>query len=241
MSVPVSMNFDNNMDFFNPVHGWFQDMDFSSWDLDFDSFAVPRVESSDPSPQTTAGMASKSHAGQDPARRHAAYKRSPWLWEPDPTDYVSQATEGLHLNEDDIAQSPAFDQFLTSTNKLKMSTATRDRLFSIVLAEHRDSKRVPSFPSLELLNYLLQTHFAQDEYQYDSWIHAATFEPENSIPELLGAIIANGASFIAVPSVWQFGLALQEVVRQRLAPLVGDGLASQHLPQRRKRLMNFSV
>lgn len=60
-----------------------------------------------------------------------------------------------------------------------------------------------------------------DEYQCDSWIHSSSMNPAEMLPELLGAIVANGASFIAVPAIWQFGLSLQEVVRTRLGVLVG--------------------
>lgn len=80
--------------------------------------------------------------------------------------------------------------------------------------------KVPSFPSLELLNYLLQTHFVHDEYETDNWIHAASLDPSTAMPELLAMLIASGAGFIAVPSIWQFGLALQEVVRTSLSILV---------------------
>ncbi|KAK8064724.1 hypothetical protein PG994_007362, partial [Apiospora phragmitis] len=39
------------------------------------------------------------------------------------------------------------------------------------------------------------------------------------MPELLAMLVASGAGFIAVPSIWQFGLALQEVVRTSLSIL----------------------
>ncbi|KAK3943196.1 hypothetical protein QBC46DRAFT_307969 [Diplogelasinospora grovesii] len=210
----------DDMVFFNPVHNLFQDMDFTSWDLNFDAFPIPQLDSHGPSPQSTGTNNTSKSAGRppkDPARRHAVFKRSPWLWEPETTDYVRKETEGLHLNEEGLSRSSAFGRLLDRPiNKLKMSIATRDQLFAIVLAESKDPTSVRSFPSLELLNYLLQAHFVHDEYQFDSWIHSATFNPEEVIAELLASIIANGASFIAVPSIWQFGFAMQEIVRQRL-------------------------
>lgn len=80
--------------------------------------------------------------------------------------------------------------------------------------------KVPSFPSLDLLNYLLQTHFVHDEYETDNWIHSASLDPSTAMPELLAILVASGAGFIAEPSIWQFGLALQEVVRSSLSVLV---------------------
>ncbi|KAK3336192.1 hypothetical protein B0T19DRAFT_408804 [Cercophora scortea] len=218
---PMMHGIPDDLIYFNPMHNFSQqDMDFTSWDLDFDTFAIPRFDSHGPSPQSTRTGSSQTanRTYQDSTRRHAAFKRSPWLWEPEPTDYVRRDTEGLHLNEDVLSHPPALDGFLERPiNKLRMTKATRDRLFSIVVAENKDPARVPSFPSLELLNYLMQAHFVYDEYQCDSWVHAASFNPDTCLPELLACAIANGASFIANSSVWQFGLAMQEVVRQRLA------------------------
>lgn len=206
----------------NPTHTFFQDLDFSSWDLNFDSYTIPQLDRPGPSPQSSSASQSRySHIQRDPSRGHAAFKRSPWLWEPKSRDCFNREQQGITLKEESIAGSPAYEKLLASSQKQwKMSTTDRDGLFAIVLAQHKDPSKVPSFPSLDLLNYLLQTHFAQDDYQTDSWIHAASFDPGKSRPELLAALIARGALFIAVPSIWQFGLALQEVVRVSLSVLV---------------------
>lgn len=206
----------------NPTHTFFQDLDFSSWDLDFDGFTIPQLDHPGPSPQSSSASQSRhSHIQRDPSRGHAAFKRSPWLWEPKSQDCVEREQQGITLKEESIAGSPAYDKLLASSQKQwRMDTSDRDGLFAIVLAQHKNASKVPSFPSLDLLNYLLQTHFAQDDYQTDSWIHAASFDPSESRPELLATLIARGALFIAVPSIWQFGLALQEVVRISLSELV---------------------
>ncbi|KAH9889249.1 hypothetical protein F4778DRAFT_773430 [Xylariomycetidae sp. FL2044] len=205
----------DDMVYFNPTHNFFQDVDFTSWDLDFDDFTIPQFEISGPSPQSSTTSASRpTRLARDLSRSHAAFKRSPWLWEPKSKDYVGRDKEALTLNEDNIAQSPAYEKLRAANmNPLRLEPILRDRLFAMVLAQHKDSLKIPSFPSLDLLNYLLQTHFIQDEYQTDSWIHMASVDPSTSLPELLAAVISNGATFIAVPAIWQFGLALQEVVR----------------------------
>ena len=87
-------------------------------------------------------------------------------------------------------------------------------------AADKSPGKVPSFPSLDLLNYLLQAHFVHDEYETDNYIHSASLEPSTAMPELLAILVASGAGFIAEPSIWQFGLALQEVVRSSLSTLV---------------------
>ncbi|ORY67299.1 uncharacterized protein BCR38DRAFT_387781 [Pseudomassariella vexata] len=218
---------DDAFGFNSAVHTFQQDMDFSAWDLDFDSCSIPQLAFSglSPSPQAFITFAPKqTRSMRDPSRGHAAFKRSPWLWEPEAKDNLVREQEGLVLNEETISNSPAYEKMLASTSArltmLKMESTQRDRLFAIVLSERKDPLKIPSFPSLNLLNYLLQTHFVQDDYQTDSWIHAASFDPSVCLPELLAALIASGAVLFAVPAIWQFGLALLEVARMALSSLV---------------------
>jgi len=214
--IPTAIN--DEMLFFNPTHNPFPEMDFASWDF-WGELAVPRFGSSS---QSTTSRAT-GRGLEDTAKRHAAFKRSPWLWEPENSkNYVQRDTEGLHVDEDQTLplSSAAVQPLGDWVNHMKMSATTRDRLFAIVLAEVKNHAHVPSFPSLELLDYLLQAHFVHDEYHsYDSWIHASSFDPQDALPELLASIISRGSSFIAVPEIWQFGLAMQEIVRQRLSVL----------------------
>lgn len=220
---PVSMDLDGDMLFGNI----FQDMDFGSWDFNFGDISLPPFDSGPSSQSTNTGAhpSVKPQGIRGMGRCHEAFKRSPWLWEPEyPIDYVQRDTEGLQLHEDaDISHSAsALSRSVAGlTRHLKMTAATRDRLFAMILAEAKNHGRVPSFPSLELLNYLLQAHFVHDEYHpCYSWIHISSFDPQDALPELLACVIANGASFISVPAIWKFGLALQEVVRRRLFFLV---------------------
>ncbi|KAK7420627.1 hypothetical protein QQX98_002621 [Neonectria punicea] len=210
----------DNLLYFNPVHNIFQDMDFS-WDLDFDGFTIPTLDVNGPSPQSTSTANSKRSSrrtGRDVSRGHAAFKRSPWIFEPDVKDYVNRETEALALDDEALPASSAFEKFANSSKtRLQMPSPMRDRLFAMVLAHNPTPRRVPSFPSLDLLNYLLQAHFAQEERKCDALIHKASFDPATAIPELLATIISSGATYISVAAIWQFGLALDEVARLAIA------------------------
>lgn len=211
--------------YFNPMHNLFQDIDFQMpWDLNFDAFSIPQLEVQGPSPQSTNTTNTKTSSRavpRNPSRGHAAFKRSPWLWEPKQGDYVHQEKEGLHIDEQSIAQSPVFGRLMERPSRnLKFSSHQRDRIFSVVLAQNKDSTKVPTFPTLDLLNYLLQAHFVQDGYQLDSWIHAASFDPDTAMPEVVASFISSGATYISVPAIWQFGLAMQEVVRLGMSNVV---------------------
>lgn len=207
---------------FNPMHNLFHDIDLElPWDLDFDAFPIPQLEVQVvPSPRSSNARSSTRNAFRDPSRGHAAFKRSPWLWEPEQEDYVRREKEALDIDYESLSQSPVFSRLPGATRKLGINPHQRDRIFAIVLAQNKDPTKVPSFPSLELLDYLLQANFVRDEYLLDSWIHAPSFDPETTMPELLAAIVSNGATLISVPAVWQFGLAIQEVVRLGLAHAV---------------------
>ncbi|KAK1596862.1 uncharacterized protein LY79DRAFT_33894 [Colletotrichum navitas] len=212
--------------YFNPMQNYLQDMDFSSWDLNFDAITIPQPETNQ-TPESATTHRSKSNT-RNASRAHAAFKRSPWLWEPGPNDYALHHAsphdkERLALDDGTLANSPAFDK-LTSTpgTKLKMTSSSRDSLLVMVVAstvQKGARQRTPSFPSLDLLNYLVQAHFIHDEHQGDSWIHLATFDATTAIPELLAGIISSGATYISIPAVWQFGFSLHEVLRLGLADL----------------------
>ncbi|ROV98057.1 hypothetical protein VMCG_07036 [Cytospora schulzeri] len=206
---------------FDPLNNPFPDFEFDiPWDLDLDTRAVLQLESQCPSPpptntSSTNTMQAHKVAFRNPPHGHAAFKRSLWLWEPEQEDYVRQEKEGLHIDEQSISQSHVFNKPMDNPlRNLTLNAHQRDRVLSMAMAQNKDSMRVPTFPTLELLNYLLQAHFAHDHYQLESWIHAPSFDPETAMPELLAAVISNGATSISIPAMWKFGLALQEVARR---------------------------
>ncbi|KAH9234959.1 hypothetical protein K456DRAFT_1891453 [Colletotrichum gloeosporioides 23] len=234
---------------FNPIHNYFQDMDFSSWDLNFDTITVPQIDVH-PSPESTTTNRSKS-ATRNASRAHAAFKRSPWLWEPGPKDHAlhhasPQDKERLVFDENNLANSPAFDK-LTNTpgTKLKMTASARDSLLALVVAstvQKGARQRTPSFPTLDLLNYLVQAHFIHDEHQSDSWIHIATFDATAAIPELLAGILSSGATYISIPAVWQFGYSLHEVLRLALADLFeGSNTFTRDLGALQAFMLNLDI
>jgi hypothetical protein len=212
--------------YFTPMQHCFQDLDSTSFDLNFDAFVIPLMGAHDRSPQPASMSASKSvvrDVARDAQRGHAAFKRSPWLWEPEIQDYVSKEQEGLDMKEESINRSAAFAGLHGKPiQKLELSNKTRDQLYAMVLSVQKNGNRVPSFPSLDLLNYLVQAHFTHDERQCDSFIHLPTFSAADALPELLGSVIMSGATFVSVPAIWQFGYAMHEALRQSLGRLVSS-------------------
>lgn len=219
---PILDGMVDDMSYFNPVHTFYQDIDFTSFDFNFDAFVIPGVDSG-PSPQISIKSSKPSgpHGARNASRRHAAFKRSPWLWEPEAKDYVSREKQGLQINEESINNSAALEKLVNVPYyRPSLSLTTRDRLFAMIISEHKDPSHVPSFPSLDLLNYLLHADLAHGANMCDDFFHAPTFNPEETLTELLASVIASGATFISVPAIWQFGYAMQEIVRLRMEKVV---------------------
>ena len=208
-----------------PAPAAFQDIDFStSWDLNFDTFTVPTFDAYGLSPQssTTTNLSqpslSSAAMARDASRGHAAFKRSPWLWEPQAQENALREGEGFGALQDENVARSSLGRLAgrgagTATVRLKIGLADRDKILNLVMAQFRDGLRVPSLPSLDILNYLMQAHFIQEDHQCDGCIHTPSFDPAKALPELLASVISRGATFFAQPLIFKFGYALHEAVR----------------------------
>lgn len=207
---------------FMPRDSYFsQDLDFGMWDIDLDS-----VELAYQSNITQVGDSShlQTSSPRDPqkdvSKRFAAFERSPWLWTPTQKDHGLNDQENLNLDEERIPTvltpaSPAatMDNFSSCC----ISSKIRDQLLGLLFTVRKSPTQVPSFPSLALLNSIIQVYFVQESFRVDHLIHSATFDSKKALPHLLIAIVAGGSMVISTPAIWKLGLALQEVVRYIVA------------------------
>lgn len=206
-----------------------QDLDFGMWDIDLDSVErayeiIDPVSSIQETPHL--GSTNTSHKSRDAAKRYAAFEKSPWLWTPTPKDQAMNDQHDLNLDEESIPSilspsSPAtsLDDFASCCINSKI----RDQMLGLLFSLPKPTKRVPSFPSLSILNNIVQIYFVQESYRIDSLIHPASIVPSRVLPELYLAIIAQGSTLISTPAIWRMGLALQEVVRNTVVELVSRG------------------
>lgn len=72
---------------------------------------------------------------------------------------------------------------------------------------------MPSFPSLQLLEDLIDVFLLEDTYAIASHIHIPSFDSRKTRTELLLAMVARGAAFISFPPIWKMGMVMQDVVR----------------------------
>lgn len=76
---------------------------------------------------------------------------------------------------------------------------------------------MPSFPSLQLLEDLIDVFLLEDTYDIGSYIHIPSFDSQKTRTELLMAMVARGAAFVSFGPIWKMGMVLQDVVRYAIA------------------------
>lgn len=145
-----------------------------------------------------------------------AFKRSPWLWTPANQDHAYAEYSRLAVDSEEILESSQLSSSYRDQNlnlpEIKHS-ATRDEILAMVLKFSKSAIKVRSFPSLRLLNILVQAFFVRERASLDPWMHEPSFEPDRCPATLLAAMVATGSAFFAATNIWKMGLALQETVK----------------------------
>ncbi|KAH9868348.1 hypothetical protein J1614_007420 [Plenodomus biglobosus] len=98
----------------------------------------------------------------------------------------------------------------------KLDRVSRDRLMALVLGtcSPENVRRIASaFPSIELLDGLIQYFFTSPAMDAQSWLHLPTFSPSKISPELLACIVSAGAATTPDIPLRKLGFALNEASR----------------------------
>ncbi|KAE9363819.1 hypothetical protein N431DRAFT_489671 [Stipitochalara longipes BDJ] len=158
------------------------------------------------------------HAG------YAAFTRSPWLYTPAQRDCVLRDGGDLTLDEDSITsaltpKSTGLTPIAPSCGFPTITSAMRDKMYYLVSTMNRYTSRIPDFPSLDVINQVVEAFFVRQTYQVDNWIHVPTIGQSDIILELVLALVVAGSTVTSVPAIWRMGLVLQDVVRIKLGEL----------------------
>jgi hypothetical protein len=158
---------------------------------------------------------------------YAAFTRSPWLWTPVPRDSVLGEGENLTLDEESISSvlTPKSSNLMSTVPSCGYPTITysmRDKMYHLVSTMDRYSSRVPGFPSLDVINYVVEAFFVRHSYQIDNWIHIPSILLSDIRPEFVLGLVVAGSTVISEPAIWKMGLVLQDVVRIKLGESVGS-------------------
>jgi hypothetical protein len=198
------------------------DLDFSFLDhMNSTQSQPPPLVS--PSPTSTAvSQPSTMGFGSEAFRKSDVHNG----WEPGTEDHHRQEYPNLILPQkvrpEDLRSS--FKSSLISHEC--MSSLMRDRVLAMILRSSCGSateRILMSFPSLEVLNDLVQLAFVHmKEHQVIQFIHLPSLDLDDQRPEFLGSLIAYGSVYSPSQTVRKFGYALQEVVRAAVLRLVSS-------------------
>ncbi|KAK5113557.1 hypothetical protein LTR62_003426 [Meristemomyces frigidus] len=204
------------------------DLTFDDCDFDFSFLAsgLTRPPTVQAYHTTENGVAIEAELtpSSDAHLRSEAFKRNPWSWNhwiPERNSHTFSGQETIDVGD---AHVNTRDQ-LTSPDSIRpvncdLGSPERDRMIRVVTKVAHTRLSIPSFPSLELLEDLIEIYLLQDSSAIDSFYHSASFASDNIRTEMLLSMVAAGARYIALAPVWKMGLIVQEVVRLAIADLL---------------------
>ncbi|KAG7284546.1 hypothetical protein NEMBOFW57_010924 [Staphylotrichum longicolle] len=188
--------------------------------LDSYNITIPFELGGPPQPEPSQavppmGVSGTSHAATSASE---AFQNHHWRFRPNPKDHGAAEEHNLSLPSDarDNPSPESHISFPRRVTAARLSTAARDNILTIVIKSCRPEnlpKAVASFPSVELLDTLIQFYLTSSHARADSFIHAATFDPNEKKPELLLAMAAAGAVLTSDPTLTKLGYAMQESLR----------------------------
>ncbi|PCD32857.1 hypothetical protein AU210_009094 [Fusarium oxysporum f. sp. radicis-cucumerinum] len=188
--------------FFAATQSIFPEIEFS-WDVDFGSYKIPGLGVTARNPQSgNVGKRTSRQGRKDTVSVDAPLQCSVWLYEPEANGQAGSS----------VSRSAIVSPYL------------RDSMFAMVLANNPTPHRVPTFPSAELLGYMIETYFKSEDPKSEAFIHRSSFDPSATSQELFSAVVSSGASCISTPAIWQFGLALDELT----ASVIGKRVSMDH-------------
>lgn len=151
-----------------------------------------------------------------------AYKQSFLHWMPmEGEDWLTKTADLSPALEEMICAYVSSDS--QQHNIVHLQSSTRYRILSSILsiANSADHHRIlSSFPSLEVLEYLLSMELSEHSREADPWLHVPSFDPNTACTELIIGLIIAGAFRSDCAVFLKFALALHEVHRQLIARLV---------------------
>lgn len=225
------------------------DMDVGLTDLDLGlldqyNFQVPFTAGT---PSTDAqGLEPRPLENDSAPVRAEAFKQSIWRYIPRrDKDHgaMEQANLAFPDSEKDSNRRAQMPQRRAINERL--GRVSRDRVLALVLGtcSPENVKRIASaFPSVELLDGLIQFFLTSPALDVQSWFHLPTLSLAKMGPELLSCIISAGAASTPDVPLRKLGFALHEAARIGLAKTFEeDNSAIRDLQQVRTFLLSLIV
>lgn len=173
----------------------------------FELGGIPQAEHT----HTQQTMAEECHS-PSAYRASEAFRNHHWRFRPNAKDHGAAEEHNLSLPSGAGGEPP----LVQHATPAKLSASARDNILAVVIKECRPentAKAVASFPSVSLLDTLIQFYLTSPIARADTFLHGPTFEPNEKKPELLLAMAAAGAVLTSDPTLTKLGYAMQECVR----------------------------
>ena len=175
-----------------------------------------------PPASTSAVQSVASDAPSDPPLGIDTFqKSSAWKFRPVARDSSSNY---LSLPPTDMNKRFPVDKRITLE---PLSYTTRDQIIAMIAKVGPDSRSFLSFPSLELLDSLLQ-YFISTTAAPTYLVHIPTFFPCQKNYELSAAMIAAGAALTPDASLRKLGYVVQETLRLHIPGVVSKNFGTHH-------------
>lgn len=152
----------------------------------------------------------------------ALQKASTWRFVPVTEDTGSNEQHNLSLPVSETNKRLPVNRRMT-TEPLVYNT--RDKIMARIISSCKDGNvpwSVLCFPSVELLDSLLQFYLSSATATSNCLFHVASFTPSKMRPELVTAMIAAGATLIPDKSIQKVGYALQESLRKIVPSMIEE-------------------
>ncbi|KAF4980018.1 hypothetical protein FZEAL_3880 [Fusarium zealandicum] len=221
---PSTSTHDLSMSTYNEL----DDMDLQF--LDSYNMSIPFEVSNTTQPTSrgsqTPHTASHTDPGQPAAMCTEAFQNSHWRFRPNAKDHAGAEEHYLAIpSVTPDYPSPESRVSLDTETRVtcaKLGGPARDRILMMVVNSCQSdnlSKAVASFPSAELLDTLLQYYLTSPVTHAVSFLHAASFDPNEKRPELVAAMVASGAVLTSDATLSKLGYAIQECLRMAISKL----------------------
>jgi hypothetical protein len=199
-------------------------------------------------PSTTDNQGTEQHIpdSEGVPVRTEAFKQSIWRYLPQRNKDFGGA-EQVNLAFSDLEKDSKRRSHITQRRVIaeRLHRVSRDRLMALVLGtcSSENVKKISSaFPSIELLDILIQFFLTSPSIDAQSWFHLPTFSPSKISPEVLACIVAAGA--VSTPDIplRKLGFALHEASRIGQAKAFeADNTAIREFPHLQNLLLELQI
>lgn len=162
-----------------------------------------------------------------------AFETLYWRFRPNKKDHQGSEERYLSIpsNGHTSPESRVHLEIRVTCSELGM--AARDKILAMVVKCCRPEnsfRAAASFPSVKLLDTLLQYYLTSPVASAASFLHLAAFDPNTRRPELVAIMAAAGAALTSDPALTKLGYAIQECVRVAIIRLVSTlGKPTSHV------------